>query len=87
MEDLLLETVPGTPRGVRILRLAGPFEPRLQIEDALKQLTLTLRAPQLDGRILLRVEDEARVVVLDAGKKIYDGPVRAAFGWRTRACR
>ena len=25
MEELLVETVPGTPRGVRILRLAGPF--------------------------------------------------------------
>jgi anti-anti-sigma factor len=25
MEELRVETVPGTPRGVRILRLAGPF--------------------------------------------------------------
>lgn len=25
MEELLVETVSGTPRGVRILRLAGPF--------------------------------------------------------------
>ena len=25
MEELLIETVPGTPRGVRTLRLAGPF--------------------------------------------------------------
>ena len=25
MDELLVETVPGTPRGVRILRLSGPF--------------------------------------------------------------
>src|SRR5215470_9153158 len=25
MDELVVETVPGTPRGVRILRLAGPF--------------------------------------------------------------
>jgi len=32
MEELQVETVPGTPRGVRILRLVGPFTLRTLID-------------------------------------------------------